>query len=77
MNGLRKGGKISFVSEEIVCLAQRVQELLFMGVEDRQVFKGIGHISQSGTMYFQRPSKGMTATQFLFQDCGSSLGYIN
>lgn len=50
MNGLRKGGKISFVSEEIVCLAQRVQELLFMGVEDRQVFKGIGHISQSGTM---------------------------
>lgn len=47
--------------------AQRLQGLLFMDVEDRKGFKGIGHISQSGTMYFQTVSKGWQLRSFSFK----------
>lgn len=57
MNGLRKGEKKVLCFKRNCMSAQRLQELLFMGVEDRKRVKAIGHISRSGTMYFQRLSK--------------------
>lgn len=67
LNELRKGRRNFLCFRRNCTSAQRLQGLLFMDVEDRKGFKGIGHISRSGTMYFQTVSKGWQLRSFSFK----------